>query len=140
MDATFSTREVSMELLKSYTCILPTKDAKPEPSDRKEYQIDPYFTSPQNGVEEWIANLKQLDLRGDDNDNDRVSFASFFAEKSCHKTPRTSSTLLPLLEESINSVTMVRHCMNLLVNLTNHLNPGQATVVTADQVNRLFTH
>ena len=47
--------------------------------------------------------------------------------------PRTSSNLLPLLEESINSVTMVRHCMNLLVNLTNHLNPGQVAVVTADQ-------
>ena len=46
MDTTFSTREVSMELLKSYTCILATKNAKPEPSDRKEYQIDPYFTSP----------------------------------------------------------------------------------------------
>ena len=133
MNTTFSMREVSMELPKSYTCILPTKDAKPEPSDRKEYQIDPYFTSPQNGVEEWIANLKQSDLRGDSNDNDRVSFASFFAEKSCHKMPRTSSTLLPLLEESINSVTMVRHCINLFVNLTNHLNPGQVTVVTADQ-------
>ena len=133
MDTTFSTREVSMELIKSYTCILPTKDAKPEPSDQKEYQIDPYFTTPQNGVEEWIANLKQLDLRGDGNDNDRVSVASFFAEKSCHKMPRTSSTLLPLLEESINLVTMVRHCMNLLINLTNHLNPGQVTVVTADQ-------
>ena len=52
MDTTFSTCEVSMEVTKSYTCILPTKDAKPEPSDQKEYQIDPYFTSPQNGVEE----------------------------------------------------------------------------------------
>ena len=99
MDTTFSMREVSMELPKSYTCILTTKDANPEPSDRKEYQIDPFFTSPQNGVEEWIANLKQLDLRGDGNDNDRVSFVSFFAEKSCHKMPRTSSSLLPLLEE-----------------------------------------
>ena len=81
MDTTFSTCEVSMELTKSYTCILSTKDAKPEPSDQKEYQIDPYFTSPQNGVEEWIANLKQLDLRSNGNDNNRVSFASFFCRK-----------------------------------------------------------
>ena len=28
-----------------------------------------------------------MDLRGDGNDNDRVSFASFFAKKSCHKMP-----------------------------------------------------
>ena len=54
------------------------------------------LTSPQNGVEEWIANLKQLGLCGDGNDDDDggVSFASFFVEKSCHKMPRTSKKTL----------------------------------------------
>jgi len=134
MDATFLTCDVSMKLPQSYTCILPTKDAKPEPCNRKEHQTDPFFNVRQGGVEKWITKLKKLDLSNDGRDGGGGdSFACFFAEKSTHKMPRTSSTLLPLLEESINSAAMVRHCMNLLINLTNHLNHGQVTVVTADQ-------
>ena len=47
--------------------------------------------------------------------------------------PKTISTLLPLLNESVNSTTMVRHCMSIIEELVYHLNPGQVTVITADQ-------
>ena len=47
--------------------------------------------------------------------------------------PRTSSTLVSLLDESINLSAMVLRFMNLISKSTNHLNPGQATIITADK-------
>ena len=47
--------------------------------------------------------------------------------------PTTSSTLMPLLDELINLSAMVRHCMNLISKLTNHLHPGQVRIITTDQ-------
>ena len=44
------------------------------------------------------------------------------------------STLLPILEDSINSTAMVRHCIEIVRNTISHLNPGQITVLTADQL------
>ena len=41
--------------------------------------------------------------------------------------------LLPLLEDSINSTAMVRHCIEIVRNPINHLNSSQITVLTADQ-------
>ena len=40
---------------------------------------------------------------------------------------------LPLLEESINSPAMVRHCMNIIKGLTDYLNPQQISIITGDQ-------
>ena len=86
IDSTFAENDASMILPESYTAIKPTKDAKPEPSDRKEHQNHYYFTDQQDGVDEWIAKLKQLDLNCEVNDGgDRVSFASFHAESSTQK-------------------------------------------------------
>ena len=116
MDSTLAENDVSMKLPESYTSIQPTKDAKPEPSDRKEIK-NHYFTNQQDGVCEWITNLKQLDLSSEVNGGgDRASFASFHAKSSTQKMPRTTSTLLPLLEESVNSAAMVIHCMKLLTS------------------------
>ena len=47
--------------------------------------------------------------------------------------PKTFSTLMPLLDESVNSAAMVRHCMNIIEELASHLNPGQVTIITGDQ-------
>ena len=80
MDSTLAENGVSMKLPESYTSIQPTKDAKPEPSDRKEIQ-NHYFTNQQDGVCEWITNLKQLNLSGEVNGGgDRALFASFRAK------------------------------------------------------------
>ena len=46
---------------------------------------------------------------------------------------KSISTLLPILEDSINSTAMVRDCIEVVRNTINHLNPGQITVLTAEQ-------
>ena len=46
---------------------------------------------------------------------------------------KDTSVLLPLLNDSVNSPVMVFHCLQLITNLTNHLNPVQNPVITADQ-------
>ena len=42
-------------------------------------------------------------------------------------------TLFPLINESINSLTMVAHCMRVIRRLIQHLNPTQIPVITGDQ-------
>ena len=44
-----------------------------------------------------------------------------------------TSTLLPLVNESINSPAMVSHCMRVIRKLIQHLNPTQIPVITDDQ-------
>ena len=46
---------------------------------------------------------------------------------------KSISTLLLILEDSINSTAMVHHCIEIVRNTINHLNPGQITVLTTDQ-------
>ena len=45
----------------------------------------------------------------------------------------SNNVLLPLLEESVNSPAMVRHCVKIVKLLVSKLNPGQFTVITGDQ-------
>ena len=47
--------------------------------------------------------------------------------------PKTRSVLLPLLDESINSTATVRHCIEIVQNITNNLNPTEKVIITADQ-------
>ena len=121
--------EEDVQLPSSYTCVLPAKDYKPEPTNRSSYQQDPFFNQQTTSVEKWQDDINSSNL----SDGERINFASYFSARTSKKMPRTSSTLLPLLEESVNSTAMVQHCMNLIKKLTNHLNPGQVTVITADQ-------
>ena len=119
-----------VQLPPSYTCVLPAKDFKPEPSDRKPHDEHPYFSQTSNRIAEWLSKVNATNLTVVDG---QINFASYFSGITQNKMPKTSSTLMPLLEESINSTSMVRHCMNLISELTNHLNSGQVTVITADQ-------
>ena len=49
-------------------------------------------------------------------------------------TFKTQSALLPVLLESVNSPAMVRHCMEVIKQLTLHLNPSQKQIIiTGDQ-------
>ena len=41
--------------------------------------------------------------------------------------------MLPLINESINSEAVVRHCLKIIMKAVQDLNPGQIAIVTADQ-------
>ena len=48
-----------------------------------------------------------------------------------------STSLLPLFQESVHTVAMIRHSIDVVRNAVQHLNPGQTPVLTCDQP--LFT-
>ena len=41
--------------------------------------------------------------------------------------------LLPLLSDSINSTAMVCHCITVICEITEHVNPGKSPVITGDR-------
>ena len=40
---------------------------------------------------------------------------------------------MPLLRDSINSLSMVRHCMDVIIKVINQVHPSQVPLITADQ-------
>ena len=44
-----------------------------------------------------------------------------------------SSVLLPLINESINSPVMAKHCMTVIQKVIHKVNPGQIRIITAEQ-------
>lgn len=47
--------------------------------------------------------------------------------------PKSSSCLLPMFPDCAHSIPMIKHSMKIAVKLTEHLNPGQTSVLTCDQ-------
>ena len=46
---------------------------------------------------------------------------------------RSTSTLFPLINESINSPAMVKHCVKVIRKIIQHINPNQITIIIGDQ-------
>ena len=127
---TEGTENLKPSLLESYTNILPTKNTKPEPLN-KTGTIPCSNTNNLNGIDLWIKQLSSFDFNN--NQEKEISFAAFFSANSSSAIKKSISTLLPILEDSISSTAMVRHCIEIVRNTINHLNPGQIAVLTADQ-------
>ena len=67
------------------------------------------------------------------NDDRKISWSAFHQERLINKSEScriSASTLLPLINESINSSAMVAHCMRVIIQ---HLDPTQIPVITGDQ-------
>jgi hypothetical protein len=65
--------------------------------------------------------------------SDRIYFSGYFSKKLTSRLIKDVVELLPLLQESLNSLAMVKHCMALLTDLLLYLNPHQYPVITGDQ-------
>ena len=60
--------------------------------------------------------------------------ASFHAsQEEMLATGTTTSCLLPLFQEDVATVAMVRHVLAVIKNVVDLVNPGQVPVVTVDQ-------
>ena len=74
------------------------------------------------------------------NDDRKIYWFAFHQERLINKSDScriSTFTLLPLINESINSPAMVAHCMRVMRKLIQHLNPTQILVITGDQ--RVYT-
>ena len=127
---TEGTENLKPSLPESYANILPATNTKPEPLNRTR-TIPCSNTNNLNGIELWI---KQLSSFGFNNNQEKeISFAAFFSANSSSAMQKLISTLFPILEDSINSTAMVHNCIEIVRNTINHLNPGQITILIANQ-------
>ena len=102
---------------------------KPEPDQFPDQPL-PNVNLMSGNAKDWLACLENAPERNEQ--TNRVSFSAIFSSTAEQHTFKTTSTLLPLLEESINSPAMVRHFMDIIKELVRHLNPDQMIMITAD--------
>ena len=112
---------------------LPCTTTKKQPnvpvSNINAFQPPPIHNEPMS--DEWLQMIQTLDLHNLTNIS-HTSWAAFHSNRSGSVT-KSHSVLLPLLNESINSPSMVRHCFDILKRTLATINPNQTPVVTCDQ-------
>ena len=81
----------------------------------------------------WLENARQtIDGNGERGEN--ISWAAFHASRQPSEVRAICPTvLLPMFQESAHTVAMIRHSIDVVKTAVNHVNPGQAPVVTFDQ-------
>ena len=132
LDTDTALSSIEVKLPDQYTDILPTRSGKPE-YPAKPPLLNGTFPSTSlilNDASEWLKIFKEMN---DEVDSKHESFAAFYSETSQSTDNKDTSTLLPLLLESVNSPSVVRHCMGIIKTLVANLNPGQSTIITGDQ-------
>ena len=77
----------------------------------------------------WLQQLS----KPDDEIKKRCPFPSFSSKDKENMNEVSINHLLPILPESINSCAMICRCSNVIVAITNKLNPGQQPVISEDQ-------
>ena len=66
--------------------------------------------------------------------DETISWSAFHASRQPQLARTISPTaLLPMFLDSAHTVTMIRHSMDVVKNVVEHVNPGQTPVVTLDQ-------
>ena len=81
-------------------------------------------------TKEWVEHV-QCNVKGD-----ILPWAVLYSRKEENteiKKLKSTSVLLPLLQEDINSPAMVRHAMDIIVTLLKNINSEQIPVITSDQ-------
>ena len=117
------------ELPSNYTEIMPTRGGKAEPPPSQASNI----SNEKSIAEEALLWTTKL-TTNEGTLLDRISFSGFYSQQVVKNICTSTSQLMPLLQESINSPTMVRHCMSVIQGVTKKLNPEQSTMITADQL------
>ena len=83
---------------------------------------------------EWFRNVISLYKRDQLRDDESITWAATYASLQQELTsPVDIIALLPLFLEEAHSVAMIRHGMNIVNKVVQHLNPGQTPVIAMDQ-------
>ena len=80
-------------------------------------------------AEEWLSKLISPEIPL----SERISFSGFYSKKEISTQHKCVNELLPLLEDSVNLLGMVKHCMMFVEKLVSAINSHQDPVITADQ-------
>ena len=118
-----------LELPVEYTNIQPSRGGKPEPPPTKPLNSFPVDKSIYDEADNWISKMNHPI----GNLQERISFSGFYSKHIATSSGKSIIELLPLLQDSVNSPAMVRHCMLVIKDLKFALNPEQDPVITGDQ-------
>ena len=81
----------------------------------------------------WLHNVRQV-VDGNDQGGENISWAAFHASRQPPEVrPISLTALLPMIRDSAHTVAMIRHSIDVMKTVVEHLNPGQASVITFDQ-------
>ena len=129
--------DVKLQLPEYYTAVVSTKT---EDAEYPSQSVNPERIGNVEGAHrvanQWLQKVEGIDDANAQIDvKERLSWSGYHSQIAGNRIirPNCTSTLLPLLEESINSHAMVRHTMDIVVLILRQLCPEQAAVITADQ-------
>lgn len=128
--------DVKLQLPEYYTAIVSTKTEDPEyPSQTVNSQEIGNVEGAYRVANQWLQKIEGIDDTNSQIDvKDRIPWSGYHSQIAGNIIrPNCSSTLLPLLEESINSHAMVRHTMDIVMLILRQLSLKQPAVMTADQ-------
>ena len=125
-------------LPKSYTDVPPislSNDVIPIIADQQLHAL-PAEKNDDQRHKLWLEHVRAelAKEQTEDQVNMDISWSAFFAtlQLSVPKPPAIIS-LLPLFRDSAHSPSMVKHGMDIIREVTHHVNPGQIPVLTVDQ-------
>ena len=114
----------------SYTDTKPTKGGRPVPPSNKTISETSSTLPIHQDASAWVSELATISNVPAEH---RISFSAFYSKETITDQCNSVSKLLPLLEESVNSPAMIRHCMEIIFKITNKVNPSHTSVITGDQ-------
>ena len=89
--------------------------------------------SVQDKLTQWLHQVTRLCSDEFIDINERLSFSGFHSRTQVKQVIKGLSVLMPLLRDNINSLSMVRHCMDVIIKVINQVHPSQVAIITADQ-------
>ena len=84
-------------------------------------------------LNDWLETVDRHVIIDNIDHNEVVGFIAYHSLSAPDVVYKCHSTLLPLLRDEVHSPAMVRHLMDLIMDITSKVNNGQAAVITADQ-------
>ena len=128
-------RRVTSRLPNSYTSLPPTGNPTSDlavscvNSSLSTYPTPDYLPL----LNDWLETVDKHVIIDNIDHNEHVGFAAYHSLSVPDVVYKCHSTLLPLLRDEVHSPGMVRHLMDLIMDITSKVNNGQAAVITADQ-------
>ena len=87
----------------------------------------------QDKLTQWLHQVTRLCSDEFIDINERLAFSGFHSRTQVKQMIKGLSVLMPLLRDSINSLSMDRHCMDVIIKDINQVHPSQVPIITADQ-------
>ena len=132
-----STREIG-PLPEEYTSVLPASLKRKEftsPAVESSVKLtdSDTFTKAQKEEWKWLDVAMEILKKQSLQNTYWISWSACASIQEVTISPAAINALLPLFLESVHSVAMIKHSMTVVQAATQHLNPGQVPIITADQ-------